>query len=395
MMAPVGGAKGASVSKGRPRRVALIASSYHPYVGGVEEHVRQLARELHRQGVSAEVWTVDRGEHLGEQAVDGITVRYLPTPLPAAQVGAVLRFVAALPVAARSWSRAMRQFRPDVLHVHCFGPNGVYALAAHAIARTPLVVTTHGETFADDHGAYDRSALLRMALRRSVVRAVAVTAPAEFVLADLRARFGLREGVVVPNGIDPHPQAMEPVDLPPGRPVVLGVGRVEHMKGFDLLLDAAADPRLAGVQVVIGGDGTDAERLRALARAAGISERVHLLGRLSPRQVATAMSHADVVVVPSRREAFGLVALEAWRAGTPLVGTVHGGMPEFVSDGVDGVLVDPIDSSALAGAVAALLADPVTAAALAAAGSARCEEFSWQAVADLYCDLYEAGGRDA
>ena len=182
--------------------------------------------------------------------------------------------------------------------------------------------------------------------------------------------------------------------MPSAVPVVLGVGRVEYMKGFDLLLDAATDPRLAGVEVVIGGDGAEVERLLAQARTFGISERVHLLGRLSPGQVAMAMSHADVVVVPSRREAFGLVALEAWRAGAPLVGTVHGGMPEFVSEGVDGLLVDPTDSAALADAVAGLLADPVRAAALTSAGSVRFEAFSWSAVAGRYCDLYELGGLD-
>ena len=66
----------------RPARIALISSSFDPYPGGVEEHSRQIAVHLKRVGLPVEVWTVDRGEHLGVRQVDGVTVRYLATPLP-------------------------------------------------------------------------------------------------------------------------------------------------------------------------------------------------------------------------------------------------------------------------------------------------------------------------
>ncbi len=369
-------------------RVALVASSFHPHTGGVEEHVRHVAVQLVREGVEAEVWTVDRGEHLGTRHVDGVRVRYLPTPLPARDLSALVRLAAALPHAVSGWIRAYRSFRPDVLHVHCFGPNGVYALAVHRLTETPMVVTSHGETFADDHGIFDRSALLRRSLREALTRAAFVTAPTRFVLEDLRARFGLVGGHVVPNGIDAHTPEEEPVDLPAGRPLVAAVGRVEGMKGFDLLLDVMSAPGLESVHVAIGGEGSQVEALRRQAEAAGTSERVHLLGRLTPGQVAAAMSAADVVVVPSRHEAFGIVALEAWRAGTPLVGTVRGGMPEVVTDGVDGLLVDPTDPAALADALRRLIDDEAARGRLAAAGRARVHEYAWTVVAASYVQSY-------
>lgn len=372
----------------QPRRVALVASSFLPHTGGVETHVQAVARELVAAGDVVEVWTVDRGETLGEGTFDEATIRYLPAPLPARDAWALARFAVAVPRALVAWCEAMRSLRPQVLHVHCFGPNGVYALLLHHLSRTPLVVTSHGETFMDDHGVYDRSALLRAALRRAVASALVVTAPTEFVLADLRRRFGLDHGVVVPNGIDLQPPASDPVGLPVGRPVVLAVGRVERMKGFDLLLAAAVDPRLEHVRVVIGGDGTQTMALRAQAEQLGIQERVRFLGRLTPGEVASAMAAADVVVVPSRHEAFGIVALEAWRSGTPLVGTIHGGMPEFVTDGVDGLLVDPTDSEALTAGVARLLTDDGLSRRLAAAGRARVQDFGWEMVAALYRRLY-------
>lgn len=389
----VDGATGVTGGQPRPPRVALIASSFHPYTGGVEEHVRHVAIELRHAGVPVEVWTVDRGEGLGVQQVDGVTVRYLPTPLPARTMGGLSGFARATPAAALAWRRAYRSFRPDVLNVQCFGPNGVYALGLHKLTGRPIVVTSHGETFADDHGLYDDSALMRASLRRALAAARSVTAPAEFVLVDLRSRFGLVGGEIVPNGIDlPGPEP-EPLDLPVGSPMIVAVGRVERMKGFDLLIDAASDLRLARAHVVIGGDGSQIDALRDQARDRGVSDRVHFLGRLSPGQVVTAMSSADVVAVPSRREAFGIVALEAWRAGAPLVGTVNGGMPEFVTDGTDGLLVDPIQPGQLDAALAAVLGDPDVAAALAGGGTQRVRDFAWSEIAGRYRAIYRQEAR--
>ena len=90
--------------------------------------MRHVARELTAAGHAVVVWTVDRGEHLGTQRVDGVEVRYLPTPLPSRSARGLITYAAGSPRAWRRWLRAHRDFKPDVLHVQCFGPNGVYAL---------------------------------------------------------------------------------------------------------------------------------------------------------------------------------------------------------------------------------------------------------------------------
>lgn len=375
-------------------RVALIASSFHPHTGGVEEHVRHVARELRHAGDTVEVWTVDQGERLGKQVVDGTRVRYLPTPLPARSVGAVGRFAMASPRATAAWWTAYRDFRPDVLHVQCFGPNGVYALALHRLTGTPLAVSSHGETFMDDFGVFEESALLRSALRASIKCAHIVTGPTQSVLADLRRRFGLVRGEIVPNGVDLHvnPAPKPPWGIPSSTPssVIFGVARVERMKGFDLLLDAVARAKLLDVHVVIGGDGSALPGLREQADRLGLAVRTHFAGRLTNEEVAAGMAAADVIVVPSRREAFGIVALEAWRAGTPLIGTKHGGMAEFVTHGVDGLIVDPFDLDELASAIHRILQDKNLSARLAGAGRQRVEEFTWKAVAGLYRTIYRS-----
>ncbi len=374
------------------QRVALVASSFHPHTGGVEEHVRHVARLLSARGHDVEVWTVDRGEHLGTAVVDGVTVRYLPAPLPARTLRALVRAAVTIPGAWLAWQRAFRRLRPDVLHVQCFGPNGVYGTALKSRRRVPLVVSSHGETFADARGIFDRSALSQAALRRALSVAEAVTGCSTFVLDDLRTRFGLVGGQVVPNGIDAEDDLVS--ELPPlwpsadGIRVVVAYGRVEHNKGFDLLLRAVA--RMGpDVHVVVGGDGTARPELEALAAGLGIADRAHFPGRLSRAQVLGAVSAADVLVVPSRVEAFGIVALEAWRGGAPLVMTSHGGAADFVTDGHDGLVVDPEDTAALTAAIDRVLTDPGLAQRLVEAASVSVRGFTWDRVVDDYEAIYD------
>ncbi|MFE5670503.1 glycosyltransferase family 4 protein [Agromyces sp. NPDC056523] len=369
-----------------------MSSSYAPYFGGVEEHVRHVARELQRDEIDVEVWTVDRGESLGVRVVDGITVRYLPTPLPARTRRAAAHFVRRFPSAWREWMAAAREFRPQVLHVHCFGPNGPYALGLRRRLRVPLVLTSHGETFMDDRGVFQSSALLRSGLRRAIAQASAVTAPSEYVLADLRRTYGLTGGTVVPNGVDRdlHEHA-DAATRPDGTQYLLGVGRLGAMKGFDLLIEAFASAELGPeVHLVIGGDGPERARLEELIERRGLEDRIEMVGRLGPTSVARAMAGALAVVVPSRVEAFGIVALEAWRSGAPLVMTSRGGAPGFVRDGDDGILVDPLDTPALASALREVTSNAGLRNRLAAAGRARVGEFTWARVAHAYEEQYAA-----
>jgi glycosyltransferase involved in cell wall biosynthesis len=372
----------------QPRRIALVASSFAPHVGGVEEHVRHVARELMTAGHSVEIWTVDRGEHLGQRVVDGLTVQYLPSPLPARSMRALLSYAAHGPSAWMRWVGVQRAFRPDILHVQCFGPNGLYALALHRRFRTPLVVSSHGETFADDHAIFDESALLRAGLRGALVRATATTGCSRFVLNHLAGNFGLSGGVVVPNGVD---QDVASCTRETWRaPYAFAVGRLGRQKGFDLLLSAYAASSLPrqGVRLIIGGDGPERTALEEQRRGLGLDLMVALPGRLSAEEVAGAMAGAVAVVVPSRVEAFGIVALEAWRSGSPLIMTSRGGGRELVRDGVDAILVDPTDRDALAGALDTLRADRALAARLSRAGSERVRGFTWAATAAAYDDVY-------
>ncbi|MDA8148772.1 MAG: glycosyltransferase family 4 protein [Actinomycetota bacterium] len=390
-------------------RVVLLPSAYLPALGGVEELTRHLALALVAAGDDVEVWT-GHASDTGPAEVetrDGIVVRRFPLPLPAATTGAVTRFALGAPRTFRMLRRAVDEFRPDVLHVQCFGPNGVYAMALAGMLHIPLVVTLQGETVMDDADIFDTSRIMQLSLRWALRHAAAVTGCSRFTLADAETRFGLRpgQGRVVWNGVDlaatgdgggdPDAGWTPPSD----RPYILALGRVVEKKGFDLLLAAyAAMPEeQRQADLVIGGSGGALGPLRQRAGQLGVAGQVHFPGRLSRDQVAAAMAGAALFVMPSRVEPFGIVVLEAWRAGVAVVATTHGGPPELIRSGEDGVLVDPFDTGAFASALGTLLADTARRSAIAAAGQRRVAELAWPRIAEQYrqvhADAVAAAGR--
>jgi glycosyltransferase involved in cell wall biosynthesis len=174
----------------------------------------------------------------------------------------------------------------------------------------------------------------------------------------------------LPNFVEDLTPARPARDLPAGRPLLLGLGRLHTDKGFDTAIRALA--RLPHAHLAIAGDGPERGALAALAARAGVGARVHFLGwRTDPGAL---LKSADLFVCSSRIEPLGNMVIEAWSAGCPLVAASAAGPSELVRDGRDGLLVPMEDADALASAIAALLADPHRAAALAGAGRTRFEE---------------------
>ncbi len=374
-------------------RIALVPSAYAPAVGGVEELTARLAHRLQQAGDEAEVWTIRHPAELrAAELIDDVHVRRFELPLPRLTAGSLARFPRDARAAAQPLLQAGRSFQPEVVHVQCFSANGVYAAWLARRLRVPLVVTLQGETVMDDSNIYDRSITLRFALRHALRSAAAVTGCSGYVLADAERRFGLAPGraTVIPNGVELDERVpAERVDVPFER-FVFAAGRVVEKKGFDLLLSAFA--RIAAthpeVGLVIGGEGPARAGLAREAGALGLGGRVAFPGVLSRSQIGWAMENAQIFVLPSRVEPFGIVVLEALRAGCPAVVSAHGGATEIVRHGVDGLVVDPLDAEALAAAIHRLLVDAELAGRLRRAGPRRAAAFDWKSIAAQYRELY-------
>jgi D-inositol-3-phosphate glycosyltransferase len=193
-----------------------------------------------------------------------------------------------------------------------------------------------------------------------------------------------------------RPQARRALGLPEGVPLLLFVGRIQPLKGADVAVRALAALRGfpdAHLVVVGGPSGPRGEehlgRIREIVEKEKVADRVHFVAPQAHELLSTYYRAADVCVVPSRSESFGLVALEAAACGTPVVAAAVGGLTTLVDDGHTGYLVDDPTPAAFADAVGRVLGDPLQSERLATAAVVRARRYTWTEAAALLRTTYE------
>lgn len=373
--------------------------------GGLNVYMHELACTMARRGIGVVVFT--RSTATNQESEIDVAPGYRVVNVPAGPtapipVDEMPPHVGAFAAGVLDWSRA-NSATFDLVHSHYWLSGWAGVLVKEAM-NVPLANSFHTLGRVKDlTKRFDEapSNPMRTLTEEEVIaRSNCVIASTPYEFDDLLEHYGAS-----PERLCTSPPGVDHTIFRPGNkaearrwlgleggPLVLFVGRIQAHKGIDVAVQAVAGIAGAHLVIVGGPSGPDgAEELADLHRLAatlGVRDRVHFLAPQPHDQLADFYRAADVLVMPSRSETFGLVAAEAQACGLPVVAARVGGLPYVVADGASGILVEGHSPDAYTKALRLVLEDPDYAATLAAGAIDRAAAFSWPATADRFLELY-------
>jgi D-inositol-3-phosphate glycosyltransferase len=409
-------------------RIAML--SYHTCplailggkdTGGMNVYVREITRQLGEMGIHVDVFTRSQNEHVPHVLHDlgyGNRIVHIRAgsefPRPKKELAAYLpEFVTGIQEFAQS-----KGISYDLIHSH-YWMSGVAAMDLKKAWGVPNIHMFHTLGLMKNRVAQSPQEMegeYRIDGERQVMQAadrIVAATTAEFAQLLWLYQADENKIVIIPPGVDirrfypiPPDEAKEYIGVPPCGHMLLFVGRIEPLKGLDVLLDAICimqqdewTKENPVCLAVIGGDpdendevsdNLEMSRIKALAEKAGLSELVTFLGKKSQESLPYYYSAAEAVVVPSHYESFGMVALEAMACGTPVVASQVGGLAYLVQDGLTGYTV-PVDEPAeLASRLTTLLQDTHLRDQMGKRAEQVAQEYAWEKIANRLLTVYES-----
>jgi glycogen(starch) synthase len=385
-------------------RTLVLSWEYPPLIeGGLARHVRKLSEALVEIGVEVHVLTRGGEEMAEEEVVAGVAIHRVREPKRPTDLGEFVAWVERMnsDMLAAGVELGDR-FDFDLVHGH----DWLVAMAGDHLARrfrAPLVTTIHATEYGRHQGWVDKhpQSHIHGVERWITNRAEQVIACSYYMREQIADIFGVEEMrvSVIPNGIDPDD--LQPHDgdglerlrlefAEPEQKLVLLIGRLVYEKGFQLALEAM--PRVLeavpGARFLVAGSGTHEEELRRQADALGIVGHGTFLGWIGDDVLHSLYRIADVCVVPSIYEPFGLVALEAMASGCPCIVADTGGLREVVPHEDVGLRFRSRDPEALAEVAIRVLSDDDLGRRLVAEAHEHVRRFDWADVAERTAGVY-------
>lgn len=393
-------------------RIAQVSAHTSPLAplggretGGMNVYVLELSRELARLGYQVDIFTRRDGDlpRVEEVAPNLRLVRIDAGPARPIEKEEIIDF---LP----DFARNMRQFvhdQPggyDLIHSHYWQSGWAGTILARQL-DLPHVVMFHTLGEVKNRARFgEQEPGLRIRHERTIARratAIVTASDHERVLLDRYYGADPAKMHTVPCGVDlslfqPRDRAASraKLGLDPDAPVLLWVGRLEKLKGVEILVDAVAQLERRDVTLLIVGGDERAQDLKADLQAqavsAGVAANIRFEGAVAHDALPGYYSAADVCVVPSFYESFGLVAVEAMACGTPVVASRVGGLVSTVTDGVTGYLIPWRCPEPFAEKLGVLLGNPELRANFSVAARRSVERFRWSTVGLRIADVYDA-----
>jgi glycogen(starch) synthase len=390
-------------------RVLILSWEYPPVIeGGLARHVRKLAEALVRQGVAVDVLTRGRAvtgetDGSGIEERGGVNIHRVREPRWPRDLDRFVAWVERMNEDMLAAGEALTQEHSyDLVHGH----DWLVAKASAALAerlQVPYLTTIH----ATEHGRHQGwvadppQSNIHAVERWMARRADAVIVCSYYMRGHVADIFDIdeRRVAVIPNGVDPSElqpsgdlQALRREFAEPHEKLVLLVGRLVYEKGFQLALDALPDviDRVGNVRFLVAGSGTHEAELKAQAQRLGLIEHGTFLGWIGDDVLHSLYRIADLCVVPSIYEPFGLVALEAMASGCPCIVADTGGLREVVPRGERvGLRFNGGDAEHLGVMIERLLVDDELRDRLVTEASEHVLRFDWDDIAQRTRGIYD------
>jgi glycogen(starch) synthase len=369
-------------------RAALIGDEYYPDIGGAPHYAFELSLQLVKLGIEAVVITHAHPGQSEEEEIGGVRIKRVK--------GLVLNnpHRAVSPLLFYRCYKYILDGKFDVVHgLDVYSAMALMVIPFARIYRIPCVLTCH--TVMDSAFLIFLQRLLGFAFR-SADRLIAVSwASARFSHS---LGFSEKRITVVPNGVDLScfngkiDAFLMRKELGIGNePLVVTVSRLIKRKSPGLLISAFAKVLkvVPGAKLVIAGSGREKDDLSRQIQSLNITNSVFMVGRLTKGKVAQLMAAANVFVLPSKMESFGLTLLEASAAGVPVVCSNAGGIPEVFQDGFNALLYPPGDDNAMAKAIICLIQDKELAKKISANAMETASKYTWKMTAERTLQVYE------
>jgi glycosyltransferase involved in cell wall biosynthesis len=366
-----------------------------PLVGGGAYHVYNLARELARRGVDVKVFTLntDNTSFLKRTKVETHFGKVQVVRVPASRISKFNYQIAPKLISLLS------KESPDIIHAHGYQVFTTdAALIASKLKKAPLVLTLHGFPRGFDKLAH--RAYFNLIGKETLRKAKKIISVSRIVAREFKA-IGVSEEkmAIIPNGIDLEEYKQLPVgdlfrkrlDIKENEKIVLTIGRLERIKGFQYLIRALPSiiKEVGSTKLVMAGpDFNYGVKLKKIAEETNVQDNVIFYGPINGKEKFEAFSAANIVAVPSLYEGFGMLLLEAMAAGKPLVATNTGAAPEIIQNGKNGILADLGDTEDLAGKIVKLLSDDQLMYLIGQESRKTVEAFGWEKVSEQIHKLY-------
>jgi glycosyltransferase involved in cell wall biosynthesis len=374
----------------------MLNYEFPPLGGGGGITCEHVATELVKLGHEVDVLTslgLDTPERENRLGVNIRRVKVLGrTKKQTASLISMLTFVRPAVSAGREM---VRERHHDLVHTHFAVPSGPAGVKISRSCGIPLVLSVHGGDLYDPskwtspHRLWPVGRVVRRVLREADLVIAQSTNTAEN--ARKYHRFDGRIEIV-PLGLPPvefEEATRDELGLDAADFVLVTVGRLLKRKGLSYLLGAVARIESDRLKVVVCGDGPERASLAALARELGISERILFVGHVSDERKYQLLSVADVFVMASLHEGFGIVFLEAMSQGLPIISTNVGGQTDFLGNGRNAILVPPERSDELQRAIERYMADQELRRRVASANLSDVKNFEISRIARRHVELYK------